>query len=103
MKKRPSEEVEIVQANLIDALRECPAGMTEAGMLVNDNGFGAEVVWAAFYELFDKGWTMVAITPRGVRFSMRGRDREREIKHHFGDAIFFDNKLYGWLEGGYAQ
>lgn len=83
------EQTELVREKLIEALRESPVGLTETEMLSNDNGYGAEPVWEVFHELFREGWTMVVLTPSGVRFSMRGEDHKSEIEEDFGHSYFF--------------
>lgn len=90
--RRMRELSELVREKLIEVLRESPAGVTESEMLSNDNGYGAELVWAAFHQLFIEGWTMVVLTPSGVRFSMRGEDHKADIAEHFGHSYFFNSK-----------
>jgi len=93
------EQIDVVKANLMDALREHDSEgcytLNVAGLLAQDNGFGHEAVWRAFYELFSDGLCMFALTTTGLRFSRCGEMYEQEIKRHFGHAYIFRDKTFG--------
>ncbi|HYT22234.1 MAG TPA: hypothetical protein VEW05_18660 [Candidatus Polarisedimenticolia bacterium] len=92
------EQIDIVKANLLDAMRERNSrghSLDVTGLLAQSNGFGDESVWQAFYDLFSEGLCMFALTASGFRFSRCGEMYETEIKQHFGHAYIFRDKLFG--------
>jgi hypothetical protein len=89
----PREWIDLVKSNLKDAFRKQDSEgcytLDLAAMLSQDNGFGAEVAWAAFYELFSEGLAMIGVTPSGLRFGMTGEMCEAEIKRLARNAYIF--------------
>lgn len=90
----PREWIDLVKNNLTDAFRKQDSEgyytLDLAVMLAQDNGCGAEVAWAAFYELFSEGLAMIAVTPSGLRFGATGEIYEAEIKRLDKNAYIFD-------------